>query len=173
MGLDITAYRQLQLAESPELDDDGYPTGDAVKLYVNSNFADRAEGIRDKGVYEFADSMDFRAGSYGGYSAWREELAKLAGYPLTDHEAYGGHIEKRHAAGAWAATEGPFWELINFSDCEGVIGPTVAAKLARDFAEWDDRAKARGAALPFFYEKYQEWHKAMEMAADGGAVDFH
>jgi hypothetical protein len=36
----------------------------------------------------------------------------------------------------WAARpEGPFVELIDFADNEGMIGPRAAAKLAKDFAD--------------------------------------
>jgi hypothetical protein len=76
-----------------------------------------------------------------------------------------------HQVGAFEVTEGPFRELLCFSDCDGVIGAQVAAKLARDFAEWDERAKALGDS--WFYEKYTEWQRCFEMAADDGAVSFH
>ena len=35
----------------------------------------------------------------------------------------------------------PFVELLNFSDCEGFIGPKTSAKLHADFLEWDEKAK--------------------------------
>lgn len=57
------------------------------------------------------------------------------------------------------------------SDCEGVIGPEVSAKLVKDFADFDERAKTRGGK--YFYALYCDWRKAFEMAADGGAVSFH
>ena len=56
------------------------------------------------------------------------ELATLAGYAGADD--------------AWERTDGPFWELINFSDCEGVIGPKTSAKLAGDFAAFQEKADA-------------------------------
>jgi hypothetical protein len=71
----------------------------------------------------------------------------------------------------WNGAQGPFSELIHFSDCEGVIGTAVSKKLAADFAAFDEKAKAAGNER--YYAKYQEWRKAFEMAANGGAVDFH
>lgn len=72
-----------------------------------------------------------------------------------------------HAAGAWQAEGGPFWELIHFADNEGTIGPATAAKLAKDFAEFqaeadklEDDVEAR-----WFREKYADWRKAFEVAA--------
>ena len=69
----------------------------------------------------------------------------------------------------------PFVELINFSDCEGVIGPKVAAKLAKDFADYEDRASAFAAKFKddFFLALYREWRRAFEWAADGGMVHFN
>jgi hypothetical protein len=155
MGLDITAYRQLAL--DPEAT--GEDMGDThARIYANPHFPGRAVPLAD-GWYTYADSMSFRAGSYGGYGQWRQALATLAGY---------GNAED-----CWGedGDTGPFSELINFSDCEGAIGPVVSAKLAKDFAEFDGAA-AKVMADPWFYERYAHWRKAFEMAADGGAVEF-
>jgi hypothetical protein len=187
MGLDITAYKGLTKLDvvfgadgepidpttRESLDYDSYD----LRCYINPDYADRATGLEHKAVYKSEASMGFRAGSYGGYNAWREELARLAGYPAVPVDRYGtGNVQHRADYGAWNTTEGPFWELINFSDCEGVIGPVVAAKIAKDFAEWDERAKTHGDSVErgeWFYPLYQTWQKAFEMAAQNGAVDFH
>ena len=68
-----------------------------------------------------------------------------------------------------AARATPFYELINFSDCEGFIGPKTSAKLAKDFAAWQEKAGERG----WFSEKYAQWRAAFELAANGGVVQFH
>jgi len=172
MGLDITYYSRLKLDETVSADDrdDIYETH--MVVYANSDFPGRAEPLVNRGCYTYEGSDGFRAGSYGGYNNWRDWLAKMAGYPaVRQPDGY----RCTHAAGAWAATSGPFWELINFADNEGTIGSVAATKLAADFAEWDERAKAASEAEgePYFYEKYVEWRKAFEAAADGGAVDFH
>lgn len=184
MGLDISAYKNLTKVDCV-FDVDGEPIDPTTRegidydfrAYVNPDFPGRSEGIEDSAVYVAEDSTGFRAGSYGGYNAWREELAKLAGYKAVPVDRYNtGNVQMRHDYGAFEATEGPFWETIMFSDCEGVIGSAVSAKLARDFADWAERAKEHGESLSqpnWFYEKYQEWREAYEMAADGGAVQFH
>lgn len=175
MGLDITAYRQIKPAPDAEIDRDGYIVDyeNFMRVYVNPDYPERATDLVDRGTYTHGtDSVGFRAGSYSGYNVWREELARLAGYPPTPYTHY-STTQMRHDAGAWAATEGPFWELINFSDCEGAIGPAASAKLARDFAEWDDRAKAKDGPESIFYSRYTLWRAAFEMAADSGMVDFH
>jgi hypothetical protein len=169
MGLDVTAYRKLRKIETQMFDADGRPDH-GTRLRINPHFPDRAEGIEDGAVYDYEDSIDFRAGSYGGYNAWREQLAKLVGYPLTEHRDHGGAIVMRHAASCWNGATGPFSELINFADNDGVIGPVVSKKLAADFARFEQQAKATAT---WFAESYGLWKRAFEMAADGGAVEFH
>ena len=54
-----------------------------------------------------------------------------------------------------------------------MIGSAVSAKIAKDFAEFDEKAKTiQVGSYGWFYGLYQEWRKAFEMAADGGAVNF-
>lgn len=160
MGLDITTYRKLEKQPVPE------DRHDTVLFWAreNTDFPGRIEGVEHGAFYSFAEEFRFRAGSYSGYNVWREQLAELAGYPQV-----GAH--KPYSTGAWESTSGPFWELINFADNEGVIGPVVAKKLARDFAEHQSKADAHPDQ--YFRVKYSEWRRAFEMAADGGAVDFH
>jgi hypothetical protein len=175
MGLDITAHRQVSLAPKGALKDDGDYDWDLYRMvYANPDFPGRAEGLQDGALYTVGIAcMRFGAGNYRSYNCWREHLARVAGYPLTKYAGYDGYGASRmlHAAGAWAAEGGPFWELINFSDCEGTIGPVVSAKLARDFVEYDERARALMDDRD--YELYSAWRAAFEMAADGGFVSFH
>jgi hypothetical protein len=176
MGLDISAYKRLQLLDV-KINEDEEPldpaTGDVLedytRIYIEEVFADRAEDLLNGGFYAYADRMDFRAGSYSGYGEWRNTLARIAGYlPVPDNHR--GKSEMRHDAAAWNATGGPFWELINFSDSEGSIGAKVSARLLEDFRQYLPQAKIEGDG---FLEKYNEWMRAFELAADSGAVRFH
>lgn len=178
MGLDITAYRGLIAAKEGEGRDPVYHDeadwdNGWFKLYPNADFPDRADDLTH-GIYRAAEKFAFRAGSYSGYSAWRDQLAELAGvYAATAHPGQYAGGRMSHAAGAWNgnASEGPFFELINFSDCEGVIGPRTSAKLAADFAAFQLKADAHSDE--WFRITYADWRKAFEMASDNGAVDFH
>ena len=165
MGLDITAYRGLTKIDNAEMED-GQPKNWETDVMFWSNYPEfpgRSEGVDTNGtVYNFADKFGFRAGSYSGYNNWRELLAEFAGYD--------------GARQVWDGKTGPFSELINFADNEGTIGPVVSAKLARDFAEFQERADAFTAPEDwgnYWHQKYNDWRKAFEMAADNGAVAFH
>jgi hypothetical protein len=181
MGLDITAYRGLTKVECiynaegmplhPETREELVDGIDYhVCVYINPDFPGRASDLEHRAIYKSTEHMGFRAGGYGGYNGWREELAKLAGYPASEQTQYGAS-RMRHDQAAWDATSGPFWELICFSDCEGAIGTAVSAKLAKDFA--DHQSKADAHHNDVFRERYALWRSAFELAADGGAVDFH
>lgn len=145
MGLDITAY--------PADYNNRFLVSHSIIKWTEDNFPGRSEGLEGGAVYAFEESFGFRAGSYGGYNDWRDWLARMSGWES-------------------AKTTGPFYELIHFADNEGVIGPKVAAKLAKDFAEHADKAKQM-AQDDFDLQRYQNWQRAFEMAADNGAVDFH
>ena len=176
MGLDITAHRGLRKAAPGEGIDPQYGDADYTngwhKMYVNDDFPAQADDIEHDAIYHADDSFGFRAGSYSGYNEWREMLARLVGYPEAPHPSPRRAGEMSNAASVWNDPKpGPFVELINFSDCEGVIGPRTSAKLAKDFAAY--QAKADAHPDDYFRAKYADWRKAFEMAADNGAVYFH
>jgi len=164
MGLDITAYRQLTIATGVEVDESGYPVdydkywkpSTAAIKWAEEHFPGRSQGIDRDAIYTSAESHAFRAGSYSGYNAWRNQLAELAGIKDEDRD----HLDEGK----------PFAELVFFADNEGVIGPVVGAKLLRDFQDNLPKAEAIGG---YFLDRYRDWLKAFEFAADGGAVEFH
>jgi len=182
VGLDITWYRGLTKAVGAEgFDDEGevkYEDG-WFQVYKNSDFPGRADDLENRKAYRAAESDGFRAGAYSGYSRWRERLATIAAYPvvsvgnITTTDSMNYATNHPHAAAAWeeGMESRPFYELINFSDCEGVIGTAISKKLAQDFAEFQDRANA--TCDPRFIEKYNDWRRAFEMASDNGCVVFH
>ena len=179
MGLDITAFSDLKKLDVV-LDEDGEPINPEtrepidydLRVYANPDFPGRADGVEDRAHYTADDSFGFRAGSYSGYNRWRDELARLAGYPEVTVMSY-GREQKTHCAACWSGQEGPFSELINFSDCEGTIGPVVSAKLAKDFADFQETADAFDWSCKYHNDLYSDWRKAFEMAAKNGAVNFH
>lgn len=186
MGLDITAYRQLKHEADAPVDEDGDPkdwqsyvlfrqeyltsgekdwsgrTDGLVDCILKNNIAAQVANLiisNQTLVCSYKDSFHFRVGSYGHYLQWRNWLAIISGW---------GSAEK-----CWKHDKsgGPFYELIHFPDCQGVIGPVVSAKLATDFAEFEPIAIEAGNGE--YLGLYCDWKKAFEMAADGGCVDYH
>jgi|SRR6185503_6936916 len=155
MGLDITAYSHLAYVVPYEPDvpaEEDYETT-CVHIYQDGAI-NRLDGAREGWYRPTAATTGhaFRAGSYSGYNEWREALCWMA-------------LRVRPQA-VWKSPEAfagrPFVELINFSDCEGCIGPVTSAKLAADFA-----SIARDFPL------WEHWHTALTLAAQGGFVTFH
>jgi hypothetical protein len=165
MGLDVTAYSNVHKVDSAAYDgDEGYRF---VTAYPSSGFPDQADDVN--GIYDYeGDSFSFRAGSYSGYNRFRESIAFLAlgVSPKTIWENTEAYKNK------------PFFELINFSDCEGVIGPVTSAKLFQDFKDFEAEIEKKsiaghGGASEWFMESYRNWMKAFEIAADSGFVKLH
>lgn len=150
MGLDIRYCRKATKIVTVPPDEDN---DEGVRAYVNSDFRDHADGMED-GRYEVEFEGHFHAGSYGGYNRWRNALC-LAVKGMTADEFWKS-----------GSPPGPFTELINFSDCEGVIGPKTCAKLADDFACYV------GDPVPDDYGRWDNFKTAFETAADGGFVMF-
>lgn len=177
MGLDITAYKNIKKSEA-QLDDDGYAIDPATgkeladgrwfSTWLNPDFPGRADDIEDGAIYTYEDCTGHDVG-YGGHFWWRDELAKMAGYPVADFDV-GYRKEKNNFGGACQAASGPFYELINFSDSEGVIGTEVSKKLAIDFIKFEGNSKELSER---FATLYQHWKAAFEMASLNGCVRFH
>ncbi len=159
MGLDITVYKNLYIVGNPQVDENGdlinweteWQPGESME-WSEKHFPGRGEGVESRKVYKWEDRFDFYAGSYSGYNWWRARLEEFSN-------------------GSKA-----FYELIEFADNEGVIGPCVSKKLAKDFTDNQDKAKEFSMTISegkWWFEKYKEWRKAFEMAAKNGAVEFH
>ena len=95
MGLDVTAYSRLAEVPDAERDEDGELVNDdnLVDFYENSDFPGRFEGLKKGMAYRIEGDCSCLSTGYGTYSAWREELAKLAGYPAEMREQYGRQVE--------------------------------------------------------------------------------
>lgn len=163
MGLDITAYESVDFVR-PRVDGEEEREGE-IYLYSDDHFRDRADGLAD-GIYQIAGKhLHVRAGSYSGYNEWRDQLARMIG--TTADRVFAGDDKPID-----------FYELINFSDCEGFIGPKTCAKLAADFAKHHDRAVQHGKSfndMDYWIGKYHQWSDAFALAASmgKGIVEFH
>jgi hypothetical protein len=186
MGLDISAYSKTAsnfLKSDEEVSEEEreqlYESAGVARISANSSFEDQLDGYQE-GFYRVkGKSTGFRAGSYSGYNWWRRHLCLMAlelepDDVWSDPEVHEGR---------------PFVELINFSDCEGCIGPETSKKLLADFRAHAEKAEAYAKARapgnpnrpdededtvhPWWLENYKEWTEAFELAADDGFVSFH
>jgi hypothetical protein len=159
MGLDITAYGGLKRIRRITDDEkrNGYD-GDLARLYANPEFPRHHGEIDTNFLYAYKHTMNFRAGSYGGYNTWRIKLARMVGID---------NIEAYWKLNDWSV---PFAELINFSDCEGLIGPEISRELALDFQAYVIRVDPTDRE---FITTYALFKQAFEMATMNGAVVFH
>lgn len=168
MPLQVTAYRQLVALDDCERDPDGHPS-DTTAWYAHPEtvaFTERgwpgyAAGIVSGGAYGFAESYSVRMGTYSHFNQWRRVLTTM----LTG------------CTDAWEdRPTQPFAELTSFADSDGIISGPVAAKLAKDFADFQPYAEAFAKDFVdgrYWISRYKSWRKVFEVAADNGAVEFH
>jgi len=170
MGLDISAYSHMVKAninpKTEEATEEAWERGAQCTFWYDG-FDRSGRGLDQDTWYEPTDqtkSYDFRAGSYSGYGDWRKGLAEYAGLTVRD---YWGKPD----------TGQPFYELINFADNEGTIGPEAAADLLADFRQHEAGYRAAhsggGAMDQYNIERYHHWMLAFELAAQDGMVVFH
>ena len=171
MGLDILAISKLRLMTPevkaaldrlPELSTEDEPVLTVTDITKKQDFCRCLD--MDNGDYyktEGSEEYDFRAGSYSSYGDFRREIAEtfLNSTPVkvwSSPQSYEGQ---------------PFYELVDFSDCEGVIGPEVCAKLHKDFV--DGRKKfVEEVQSDWSVERYDTWTKALEIAKEDGVIIF-
>lgn len=171
MGLDIRVFKNAKFVS----DNDG-DREDLAYVYTLEGHEARIRDMK-RGYYEAEEVMSFRAGSYSGYNHWRNLLA------LAIHDMPAEEIWEQASGLEKVAAEGmgmpPFFELINFADNEGCIGPSVSKKLYKDFCEHEAKFTAyiKNKVEPDIVDwdlgKYQEWKEAFRLASENGFVSFN
>lgn len=170
MGLDITAYSNLEFASAHRVvwcEDE-----DHIQTYAYDCFPRSFRGIpilwtdtsiSGSGNESFiqggcfietsqTEVHSFQASSYSGYNAWRADLAVQ----------FNPHTEP----------DGPFYELIYFADNEGCIGHEAAADLLLDFSTHSGLYDPKWEP-EYSQSKYTLWTRAFALAAENGLVVFH
>ncbi len=164
MGLDITSYSNLKKGKESE---DG--------IYIGKGPEHVARHQYSEGWYEptlETKGHHFRAGSYGGYNQFRGHLCAAI---------HGVECEEFWTNDKYKGTA--FYELIDFSDCEGIIGVEESKKLHAEFVSHRDtfknyiESKLREdeidtLAYSHCMEKYDEWTLAFKISSQNGALLF-
>jgi hypothetical protein len=164
MGLNVSGISNIEQTEEEGL---FYLEISSEKTkYTNIHNYD--EGWYDK-TNESEDHV-FRAGTYGGYSQFRN-LLSLSIYGCSSEYIWDNEEE-------FVLT--PFIEIINFTDCEGYLGASVAEKLYSDF-----KINASKFAKYIYVNIddiglredmiciYDNWIKALKVAKDNGIIIFN
>lgn len=164
MGPQFNVYSKLakMRMEEVRLYEDGTPEETRVtSFYSNPEFPAHISGLDSTIFYRCnGKKMKFGAATYDEYCEFKNHLAKITGFASAEE--------------LWK-TSGPifFMELINFSNCEGTIGPIISRKLYHDFKDNYDRAEEYFVKLEDgkkFWIHYQNWCKALSVARNNGAI---
>ena len=165
MGLDITAYSHVKkLAKNCSDVDVNYAACQKrrhMRAHVVPDFADRLPS--GAGCYKPTPKTKryvFRTGSYSYYNEWRNRLAQIIlNVPA---EIVWHNLEEY--------TNQPFFELINFSDAEGTIGPEASKRLHNAFVEFREMAQKEDE---YFQRLYDDMTEAFKLGSQNGLVTFH
>lgn len=174
MGLDICAYSNIMKQPEPGVQKvvGKLLSSLGEEILEVTEVTDRCHDL-EEGVY--LDTFDtiqhhFRAGSYSGYNQFRNRLSKaLLGV---------------EASAVWedpSSFEGrPGYEMIDFSDCEGVISSSVADKLYKDLVEnkevfensliKNENIQRDSHEFEWAMETYNDFIYAFELASENGIV---
>lgn len=168
MGLDISAIAGplIDKGHKDNFDerqmDDLIDSALTITAYTHPSFEDRLKPLQRGHIYvgnhkREHENFGFRAGSYSGYGQYRDWLIGL------------GQKARR---GMPTDVDKPFYEQVNFSDCEGVIGPVASGDLYNDYASLHEKAKEHPE--DWFLQVYENFMAAFKLAAETeGAVVFH
>ncbi len=162
MGLDVTAHEHAELLPSHEWNGEECWEAGHVLAFSLPVFSQSLRGLVDNAEYLVSGRTEHLHDSYGGHSFFRELLARTVLH-VEPEEVWNNPSDYVNA---------PFYELINFSDCEGVIGPIAADDLQADFEHFS--AEIEKSWEPGWYlDQYRHWHKVFALAAKTGLVQFH
>jgi hypothetical protein len=161
MGLDISACSKINKTDN--LDEA------TIFIYRGEPHTDQAKDI-EKGTYiedREAEKFSFRAGTYSGYGVFRNLLSQIV---LGAESKTVWVNEDRYM-------DKPFFEIINFSDCEGNFGPQMSAKLHKDFIEHRDifheKVKSQNPYEGYYESVYDNFMNGFRIASKGGILSFH
>lgn len=183
MGLDISAYKNVKKVDVSELDE--YEREDLCKIFCNG-FKDQYSSLEVGAFYDGENEHFCRIG-YGGYSLFRERLAEIGGWGKhivpnpdcsdSDYDNQSYYHRFPHIADIYHqegdTVDGPFVEIIIFSDCEGFIDAIHCKKLYEDFCKFEEVAKVRLKDELNFMNFYKSMKEAFKFGSENGFVNYH
>jgi hypothetical protein len=117
---------------------------------------------------DLTEEHHFRAGSYGSYNRFRRILSKAV-VGVEPEIIWNNTGEYKNS---------PMFEMINFSDCEGILGTGVCKKLHPQFVENRERfgnylmreLSYDGVAIDWEMRTYDDFTEAFRLGAENGIV---
>lgn len=155
MGLDISVYTVEGITE----DEEEYGFYSFLEI---DEWASRCENLQKNTYYNGKCIFRGPSYAYSHHSRFRCNLLRLVSrFDLLDERGI-----------IWDAItkDIPFYELINFSDCEGVIDWECAERIYADFLKYNCLIVEENE----FSEDYKEWMETFKIATESkGVVVFH
>ncbi len=176
MGLDIAAYSKLEPKRDERVDavmeSLFIPQGEWVIEFTETDERPRCQDMKS-GTWHMTDetqTMDFRAGAYSTYNSFRRHLSEAI-LGVTPETIWENEDDFENM---------PFYEIINFSDCEGAFGPHDSEKLHKDFVEHEKQFKKYilenvgkyDTDSDWFNRMYDNFTEAFRLAANDGVLIF-
>lgn len=156
MGLDVSTYVNIRIVDDPEKAD--------FCAFVSSPECDFKIKNLKGGEYYCGDRIHRGVSyPYSSHNRFREKLIKLI--DRTDLLDDKGEINWRTLT--WSI---PFYDFINFSDCEGCLDHEVSSTIYSDFVRYNNQAKESMSENDYF--RYETWMYTFETAMDNGVVVF-
>jgi hypothetical protein len=181
MGPGIKAVKNATLVDDPRLSE----IDDLIMVY-HGDFPKQCGDLKDQSYYKHDEEEWFCSMSYGRYNYFRNELAKIGGWPEVktekptlddpDYEEKSFLHRNPNIAGVYKGDDNarnwPFIEVIVFSDCEGFICTDVCKKLHQDFVTHQAKADELLKEKPDWLEMYNGMKNAFKFGSSEGFVQF-
>ena len=150
MGVDFTA---LSNAVRTQNEDDGL----FGYVYDDASIATVNDGM-ESGYYVYTreTAIDGPRMPYSMYFRFRKWIANLGG--SSAEKMWNGNDSSM-----------PFYEMVNYSDCDGFFGPDTCSKLANDFESHLEKAR-QSDTEPRFLGFYESFLACFKHAAGSGMV---
>lgn len=149
MGLDVSVYTSIELCGPRECDFKAFVIDDSWRWKIKN--------LRENGYYKGVCYNCGLSYSYSTHKRFRMSLCKLVGFDSKDFTEVPEY--------------GPFSELIDFADNEGVLDWEVSEKLFEDFENYKELAKIE-LEKPWI-DFYMQWGEVFKVAKNKGVVVFH
>lgn len=152
MGLRIIAYTGVVPRESLSPEDlEQTPEECFLELSNPRGYESRLAPFQP-GLYVYRrHAMHEDIGGYGYYSGWRDWMSRsFVGVPAAE-------VDGRHAGM-------PFYELVDFTDSSGFLGPDAVEELSWNFDGWEHELDQHLAKVesPDFRASYEETYRQFQ-----------